>query len=164
MLAVPVKSPIQSAKELVDYAKANPGKLRMSTTAKGAAHWIQVAMFERATGAKFAVIENPGGGSYIALQLAGGHADVGILSFSALFSQYEAGNVRILATTGPGRMRGYEKIQTLKEQGYNYGIHHRGHHPGSQEAAPGDLQKVDLHLLRQSDRFPGMGRLVHEQI
>jgi tripartite-type tricarboxylate transporter receptor subunit TctC len=119
MLAVPVKSPLQSTKELVDYAKANPGKLRMSTTAKGAAHWIQVAMFERATGAKFVLISNPGGGSYIALQLGGGHADVGICSFSALFSQYEAGNVRILATTGPGRMRGYEKIQTLKEQGYN---------------------------------------------
>jgi tripartite-type tricarboxylate transporter receptor subunit TctC len=119
MLAVPVKSPFQSTKELVDYAKANPGKLRMSTTAKGANHWLQVKMFERATGAKFVVIENPGGGSYIATQLAGGHTDVGIVAFSALFSQYEAGNVRILATTGPGRERGYEKIQTLKEQGYN---------------------------------------------
>ena len=119
VLAVPFKSHIQSAKELVDYAKENPGKLRMSTTAKGAAHWIQVAMFERATGAKFAVIENPGGGSYIATQLGGNHADAGILSFSAILSQYQSGNVRFLATTGPSRMRGYDKLQTLKEQGYN---------------------------------------------
>jgi len=119
MLAVPIKSPFQSTKELVDYAKKNPGKLRMSTTAKGAIHWIQVAMFERATGTKFVVISNPGGGSHIAIQLGGGHADAGIVSFSALFPQYDAGNVRILATTGPGRMSGYEKIQTLKEQGYN---------------------------------------------
>jgi len=119
MLAVPVKSPFQSTKELVDYAKTNPGKLRMSTTARGAVHWIQVVMFERATGTKFVVISNPGGAGHIAIQLGGGHADVGICSFSALFSQYEGGNVRILATTGPRRMRGYETIQTLKEQGYN---------------------------------------------
>ncbi len=119
MLAVPSKSSIQSTKELVDNAKQNPGKLRMSTTAKGAAHWIQVNLFERATGTKFALILNPGGGSHIAVQLGGGHADAGIVSFSALFPQFDAGNVRILATTGPTRMKRYEKIQTLKEQGYN---------------------------------------------
>jgi tripartite-type tricarboxylate transporter receptor subunit TctC len=119
MLAVPIKSPIQSVKELVDYAKANPGKMRMSTTQKGGNHWIQALQFERVTGTKFVLIVNPGGGSYIALQLAGNHADVGIVSFSALFSQFDAGNVRILATTGSERMRGYEKIQTLKELGYD---------------------------------------------
>jgi len=117
MLAVPAKSPFQSTKEIIDYAKANPSKLRMSTTQKGGVHWIQVAMFERATGTKYVAIVNPGGAGYVAIQLGGGHADVGFCSMSAIYSQYEGGNVRLLATSGPTRMKGFEKIQTLKEQG-----------------------------------------------
>ena len=45
VLAVPSNSPFKSTKELVEQAKANPGKLRMSTTSKGAVFWIHCQVF-----------------------------------------------------------------------------------------------------------------------
>jgi tripartite-type tricarboxylate transporter receptor subunit TctC len=118
ILAVPTKSPFQSVKELVEYAKANPGKLRMSTTSKGAVFWIHSRYFERLTGAKFNLIINPGGASFIATQLGGGHADVGFAAYTPIQGQIKAGNIRILGVTTGKRVPGFE-WPTLKEQGYN---------------------------------------------
>jgi tripartite-type tricarboxylate transporter receptor subunit TctC len=119
VLAVSAKTPFKSTKELIEHAKANPGKLRMSTTAKGAVYWIQANYFERVAGAKFNIISNPGGASYIATQLGGAHADVGIASYKALQSQIEAGNVRVLGITTAARIEGFANLPTLKEQGYD---------------------------------------------
>lgn len=119
ILAVPSKSPFQSTKALVEHAKANPGKVRMSTTSKGAVFWIHARYFERLTGAKFNMIINPGGASFIATQLGGGHADVGFAAYKPLQSQIEAGNIRILGVTTEKRVQGFPNWPTLKEQGYD---------------------------------------------
>ena len=118
-LVVSAKTPFQTVQELVDYAKANPGKLRWSTTAKGAVYWIQSRYFEGVTGTKFNLIPNPGGASYVATQVGGGHADVGIAAYRPLQSQVEAKNIRILGITTEKRVTGFENLPTLKEQGYN---------------------------------------------
>jgi len=117
VLAVPGKSPFKSTKDLIEFAKANPGKLRMSTTTRGAVFWIQARYFERLTGTKFNLIVNPGGASYVATQLGGGHADVGIASYRPLKSQIDAGNIRILGITMAQRVPGFTQYPTLKEQG-----------------------------------------------
>jgi tripartite-type tricarboxylate transporter receptor subunit TctC len=119
VLAVPTKSPFKSTKELVEYAKVNPSKLRMSTTTKGAVFWIHARYFERLTGAKFNVIVNPGGASFIATQLGGGHADVGFSAYTPLQGQIKAGNIRILGVTTEKRVPGFPEWPTLKEQGYD---------------------------------------------
>lgn len=119
VVGVPSKGPFKSAKELVDYARANPEKLRMSTTAKGALYWIQVKYFEQVTGTKFKIITNPGGGSFIATQIGGNHADVGLASYKVFESQIDAGNVRVLGITTAQRVPGFPNLPTLKEQGFN---------------------------------------------
>ncbi len=119
VVGVPSKGPFKMAKELVDYAKANPEKLRMSTTAKGALYWIQVKYFEQVTGTKFKIITNPGGGSFIAIQIGGNHADVGLASYKVFESQINAGNVRVLGITTAKRVSGFPNLPTLREQGYD---------------------------------------------
>jgi len=118
-VAVPAKSPFKSIKELVEYAKENPGKLRCSTTSKGAVHWMQAKNFEQAAGVKFNIIPNPGGASFIATQVGGGHVDLGVASMAALRAQRDAGNLRFLAVMAETRVPGFEEIPTLKENGYN---------------------------------------------
>ncbi len=117
ILAVPAKSPFKTARALVEHAKAHPGQLRMTTTTKGAVFWILCKYFERITGTQFNVISNPGGGSYVAAQLGGGHADAGIASYNPLKSQLDAGNIRVLGITTAKRVPGFEQWPTLKEQG-----------------------------------------------
>lgn len=117
LLAVPAKSPFKDAKELVASAKANPGQLKMSTTTKGAVFWMLCKYFERITGTKLNVISNPGGGTYIAAQLGGGHADAAFASLAPLKSQIDAGNIRVLGTTTAKRVPGFDQWPTLKESG-----------------------------------------------
>ncbi|MEW6184606.1 MAG: tripartite tricarboxylate transporter substrate binding protein [Thermodesulfobacteriota bacterium] len=119
VLAVPAKSPFQSTKELVDYARSNPEKLRLSTTSKGAVFWIHSRYFERLTGAKFNLISNPGGASFIATQLGGAHADLGFAAYRPLQGQIKAGNIRLLGVTTEKRVAAFPDLPTLKEQGYN---------------------------------------------
>ena len=119
VLAVPSKSPFQSTKELVEYAKGNPEKLRLSTTSKGAVFWIHARYFERLTGAKFNLISNPGGSSFIATQLGGAHADLGFAAYRPLQGQIKAGNIRMLGVTSEKRVAAFPDLPTMKEQGYN---------------------------------------------
>jgi len=119
IIAASAKTPFKSVKELVDYAKANPGKVRMSTTSKGAVFWIHAKYFERVTGIKLNIIPNPGGASFVATQLGGGHADVGIASYKPLQSQIDAGNIRVLGVNALERLKPLSQVPTLKEQGFN---------------------------------------------
>jgi tripartite-type tricarboxylate transporter receptor subunit TctC len=119
VVGVPSKGPFKSAKELVDYAKANPEKVRMSTTAKGALYWIQVKYLEQVTGTKFKIMTNPGGGAFVATQIGGNHADAGLASYKVFQSQIDAGNIRILGITTSQRVPGFPNLPTLKEQGFD---------------------------------------------
>ena len=119
VLAVPAKSPFKTAKELIEFAKANPGKLRFTTTTKGAVYWIQAKYLERVTGTRFNLVINPGGSNFVVTQLGGNHADVGFTSYKALQSQIDAGNARVLAVTTEKRVPGFTNLPTFKEQGYD---------------------------------------------
>jgi tripartite-type tricarboxylate transporter receptor subunit TctC len=142
VLAVPAKSPFKTVKELVDYAKANPGKLRFSTTTKGAVYWIQAKIFERSTGTKFNLIVNPGGAGYVATQLGGGHADVGIAAYKPLMSQVDAGNIRVLGTMTNQRVPGFTHLPTLKEQGFDLVLAGWSAHVAPKGHSPEVLKKL----------------------
>jgi len=116
-LCVPADSKFKKVEDLVAEAKAKPGQLKFSTTSRGAAQWIVAKCFERAIGAKFNVLENPGGAAMVATQLAGGHVDCGFAGYKAVQSQVDGGKVRVLAMTAGQRAQGYPNIPTLKERG-----------------------------------------------
>lgn len=118
-VAVPQKSPFKTVKELVEYAKMNPEKLRLSSVSKGGVFHVQAKYFEHVAGVRFKIIANPGGAHFVATQVAGGHADLGVAGIVALKSQKAAGNLRFLGVMSGERVHGMEDIPTLKESGYN---------------------------------------------
>lgn len=149
VLAVSAKTPFKSTGELIEYAKANPGKLRMSTTSKGATYWFFANYFERVAGVKFNIIANPGGATHIATQLGGGHADVGIAGYTALQSQIEAGNIRVLAITAAKRVQGFENHPTLKEQGLDI-VFESGNFYVAPKGLPPDIYKKLLSAFSKA--------------
>jgi tripartite-type tricarboxylate transporter receptor subunit TctC len=161
-IGVPAKSPFQSMKELVDYAKANPGKLRMSTTAKGANYWVQVKFFEKVTGSTYKIITNPGGGSYIATQLGGNHADVGFASYKVFRSQIDAGNIRVLGISMAKRVVGFENLPTLKEQGYDMVIESWGAYVAPKGLSPEVKKKLISVFTKASDSKEWRGWCIKE--
>ena len=150
-IGVSAKSPFKSMKELVDYAKANPGKLKMSTVTKGANYWVQVKYFEKVTASTYKIMTNPGGASYIAAQLGGNHADVGFASYKVLRAQIDAGNIRVLGISTDKRMDGFEKLPTIKEQGYDMVIESWGAYVAPKGLPPEVYKKLTSAFAKASD-------------
>jgi len=71
VLVVNNNTPFQNAKELIAYAKANPGKLFLASAGVGSAPHLAGVGFEAAAGIKFSTIQFKGGGPASQSLLAG---------------------------------------------------------------------------------------------
>ena len=109
-------SPWKTHKELVDYAKANPGKITYSTTGAGTPMHLIMEYIARQEGIRWIHIPYQGGGPALTA-LLGGH--VAVSSSGIGFTPHvRAGTVRLLATQGEERIRAFPDTPTLKELGY----------------------------------------------
>jgi tripartite-type tricarboxylate transporter receptor subunit TctC len=108
-------SPLKSAPELMAWAKANPNKLFWSTAAtNGAAHIATAAAF-RAAGVEATYVPYKGGADAMNALLGGQIQAV----VAAEFPPYAAaGQIRLLAESGPQRIPDYPDVPTYKELGY----------------------------------------------
>lgn len=120
VIGVSSKKPWKTIKEAVAYAKAHPGEVSLATSSKGAIWWLAGMAFQDASGAKFNVIPQAGAGGLATIQVAGGHADMGMLGIPEGKSQFEAGTIRLLAVMSSQRLEGkFNYAPTLKEEGIN---------------------------------------------
>ena len=110
-------SPIKSIKDLVDYAKANPGKFTYGSTGNGTTPHLAVEEFAMKAGIKLQHV--PFKGNAEGMQaILGGH----IMSHSDATGwgpHVEAGTCRLLATYGSKRTKRWPNIPTLNELGYD---------------------------------------------
>jgi len=106
--------------EAIAYAKANPGKLNMSTAGVGQSWWVAATAFIGGTGLNVNTIPQPGAGALVVAQVAGGHAELGVAALGSAKGMVESGQVKFLATLGDGRAPApYDKIPTVRELGYD---------------------------------------------
>ncbi len=116
VLIVGKDSKFNSAKELVAYAKANPGKVTVSGAGKFVGHHIAHLQFEKASGAKLKYI--PGKGGVGAMKLVkGGQVMAGFNNLSD--AARAQGDIKILAVADLERHAFLPDVPTLKEQGIN---------------------------------------------
>ena len=115
-LVVPADSPVKSIKELVEYAKANPGKFSYGSTGVGTSPHLAVEEFASRAGIKLNHV--PFKGSADLMQgVVGGH--VMSASDSTGWAPYlDSGRLRLLATYGSKRTVKWPDVPTLNELGY----------------------------------------------
>ena len=110
-------SPIKSIKDLVDYAKANPGKFTYGSTGNGTTPHLAVEEFAMKASIKLQHV--PFKGNAEGMQaILGGH----IMSHSDATGwgpHVEAGTCRLLATYGSKRTKRWPNAPTLNELGYD---------------------------------------------
>jgi len=123
-------SEFNTIQELVDYAKANPGKATLSGAGLFVGHHIAALQIEKATEAKFAYIPTKGGGAAAMKAVIAGDVVGGINNLSDAFRAREAGNVKILAVADLDRNAEFlPDVPTLMEAGYdvdNASVNFRG--------------------------------------
>jgi tripartite-type tricarboxylate transporter receptor subunit TctC len=115
-MAVRADSPFKSIKDLVTFAKANPGKFTYGSTGTGTTPHLAVEEFAMKAGIELQHV--PFKGSSDGLQaLLGGH----ILAHSDATGwapHVDAGTMRLLATYGSKRTKRWSQVPTLNELGF----------------------------------------------
>jgi tripartite-type tricarboxylate transporter receptor subunit TctC len=119
-LAVKASAPWKTLKELIDYAKANPEKVRVGHSGKGShTHIASVALF-LAGGAK--IIDVPFGEGQAVTNLLGDRIEVAVQFPQAFVPHVKSGDLRILALLGTIPDPAFPNVKTAKQQGYNVGL------------------------------------------
>jgi len=115
-IVVRADSPIKSIKDLVDYAKANPGKFTFGSTGNGTTPHLAVEEFCLKAGIKMQHI--PFKGSADGMQaLLGGHV-MAHSDATGWGPHVDAGTCRLLATYGSKRTKRWPNVPTLHELGF----------------------------------------------
>jgi tripartite-type tricarboxylate transporter receptor subunit TctC len=117
VLAVRADHPAKSAKELVDWAKANPGKLNYSSLGNGSSAHLTMELFLAEAGITGTHI--PFNGSPpAAMAVAQGEADATFMVAPALMAHVRNNKVRLLAVSSAQRPDTLKDLPTLADAGW----------------------------------------------
>jgi len=114
-LAVQASSPWKTFAELVDYAKKNPGKIRVSTIGFGGMSHLNVELLQSLTGIQLTHIPFKGGEAVTAA-LLGGHVEASADAIGKFMPHVEAGKLRVLVSSRKFSL--FPNVPTMKELGY----------------------------------------------
>ena len=114
MIVVHPSVPVKSVRELIDYAKANPGKLNFSTAGVGNFSHMGIELFMAATGTKFVHVPFTGVGPGMQALVQG---DVQLMfnNVATVLQQMEAGQVRGLGVGEPTRLPDMPDMPAIAE-------------------------------------------------
>jgi tripartite-type tricarboxylate transporter receptor subunit TctC len=116
VLVVNNDTPFKNAKELIAYAKANPGKLNYASSGNGTPGHVGFELFKTMTGTQIVHVPYKGGAAGIA-DLMAGQVQLMLESTNSITPHVKAGRVRGLATTGPKRAQALPELPTVAEAG-----------------------------------------------
>ena len=116
-LVVRSDSPWKTFKEFIDYAKANPGKIRYSTSGVGGAQHLVMERLALKEKIQWTLIPYESGEEAVTA-LLGSHVEAS--SQTTTWKKYvDAGRFRLLVFYGEKRMTNYPNVPTLLELGYD---------------------------------------------
>lgn len=116
-LAARPDTPFQTLKEMVAYAKANPGKLSYGHTGTGTTPHLAIEEFAAKAGIVLQDIPFKGSAE-IVQAILGGH--IPLMSSTVEFAPHvQAGRLRLLATLGSRRNKAFPDVPTVKESGWD---------------------------------------------
>jgi tripartite-type tricarboxylate transporter receptor subunit TctC len=116
VLVVRKELPVSSVKDLIAYAKANPGKLSYASQGPGSTAHLSASQLEVLAGIK--MVHVPYRGAVLALNdIVAGHVDLFFDTLTTSVPLYRADKVKILAVAGLTRAAAVPEIPTMAEAG-----------------------------------------------
>lgn len=108
--------PIHSIKELIDAARANPGKLTIASSGTGATSHLAAELFKYET--KTDILHVPYRGQAQAVSdVLGGQVDMVFSSFGPVVPHIRSGKLKALGVSVPRRYAGLPDVPTIAESG-----------------------------------------------
>ena len=116
LLLVNPALPVHSVKELIAYAKANPGQLSYGSGGVGAPHHLYMELFKSMTGTQMTHV--PYKGSLPALNdVVGGHIDLMFCDIPPAIGMIKTGRVRVLGVSTKARVDTFPDVPSIDEAG-----------------------------------------------
>ena len=116
VLVVPAKLPAKNVKELVAYAKANPGRLNYSSAGVGTTQNLAAELFKLKTGIPGTAIPYRSA-SEMVMSVVGGQSLYTFADSGITVPQAKAGKIRSLAVANPTRIAALPDVPTMPEAG-----------------------------------------------
>lgn len=117
-ITVSADSPFDSIEDLIDYAKDNPGKLKVGGSGFGAIWHLAAEEFAEENDIDIEFISFDGAAPSVT-SLLGGHIDVVTVSPGEILPQVESGDLKTLAIMDEGRSKSMDDVPTLEESDVN---------------------------------------------
>jgi tripartite-type tricarboxylate transporter receptor subunit TctC len=108
--------PVSSVRQLIDYAKANPGQVSFASAGNGSVSHLAGELFKMQTGTSLVHVPYKGGGAAMPDLIAGRVSIMFETSTNALAAA-RGGRVRALAVTGIERWKQAPELPTIAEAG-----------------------------------------------
>ena len=116
LLAAAPAAPVTSVREVIDYAKQNPGRLLNASSGNGTPGQVGFELFKLMTGTQIVHVPYKGGAAGIA-DLIAGQVHLMMESLNSITLHARAGRVRALGVSGAKRSAALPDTPTIAEAG-----------------------------------------------
>jgi tripartite-type tricarboxylate transporter receptor subunit TctC len=117
LMALAKSVPVDNFGQFVSYAKAHPGEILYGTVGAGSTQELVAHELEKTAGITMTKVPFKGSNEITQEMLAGRvHFQVG--PPIAIGAYYKSGQIKVLATTSPQRLKSFPDVPTLTELGY----------------------------------------------
>lgn len=116
VLAVPASSPHKSLADIINFHKANPGKMSFASSGNGSSDHLTAELFWQQTGTRGLHIPYKGGAPAMA-DLLGAQVDATFMNINTGLPNIKAGKLRALAITSDKRSPLLPDVPTMEEAG-----------------------------------------------
>jgi tripartite-type tricarboxylate transporter receptor subunit TctC len=158
---VPASSPWKTFEQLVDDARKNPGKFRVSTTGIGSTSHLNLEIIQAATGVEFTHVPFKGGESVVTAVL-GGHVDLTLDAVSKSIPHVEAGKLRILLVDN--KVPQFPQYPTLQDLGYKQPMATSWYGFYGPTAMPEEVKKVLVPAIEKSVNSPEVKEKIEKML
>jgi len=120
VLVVNSGMPVRSARDFVDHAKANPGKLAFASPGSGSMNRLEMELFRLLVGGlEMTHVPYKAGAGQAVGDVISGQVPVMFTTLSSAIGNIRGGKLRALAVTTRSRLAQLPEVPTLLEQGYD---------------------------------------------
>lgn len=116
VLLVSPKFTVGSVRELLDRAKAQPGKITIASAGTGTTNHFAIELFSAMTGAKLLHVPYKGSGPALS-ELLGGQVNTMIDQLTSSMGFIKDGKLKVIAVTAAKRVSALPNVPTLAESG-----------------------------------------------
>ena len=114
VMVVGKDSPFSTVKQVIDYARANPKKLRYSSSGLGGTIHLAFALFNQMAGTQIEHVPYTSGGQALTDVIAG-HLDITFTAVATALPHGKGGTLKLLGVSGLQRSRMMPDVPTISE-------------------------------------------------